>query len=45
VTRTELADPAFMAEASAPVAAFSERKRVVKELKELVRILDRGKNR
>ena len=44
VTRTELAEPAFIAEAPAP-AAFPERKRVVKELKELVRILDRGKSR
>ena len=45
VSRTELAEPAFIAEAPAPAAAFPERKRVVKELKELVRILDRGKNR
>ena len=44
-TRTELAEPAFIAEAPAPSAAFSERKRVVKELKELVRILDRSKNK
>ena len=43
VTRTQLAEPAFIAEAPVPAAAFSERKRVVKELKELVRILDRGK--
>ena len=45
VSRTELAEPVFIAEAPAPAAEFSERKRVVKELKELVRILDRGKNR
>ena len=48
VTRTALAEPAFIAETpapSAPPAAFAERKRVVKELKELVRILDRGKNK
>ena len=44
VSRTELAEPAFIAEAPAPAAAFSERKRVVKELKELVKLLDRGKN-
>ena len=44
VTRTALAEPAFIAEAPA-AAPFPERKRVVKELKELVRILDRGKNR
>ena len=45
VPRTQLAEPAFIAEAPAPAAAFPERKRVVKELKELVRILDRGKNK
>jgi DNA-binding transcriptional MerR regulator len=45
VTRTQLAEPAFIAEAPASAAGFPERKRVVKELKELVRILDRGKNR
>jgi DNA-binding transcriptional MerR regulator len=45
VSRTELAEPAFIAETPAPAAAFPERKRVVKELKELVRILDRGKNK
>jgi DNA-binding transcriptional MerR regulator len=45
VSRTELAEPAFIAEALAPAAGFPERKRVVKELKELVRILDRGKNK
>jgi DNA-binding transcriptional MerR regulator len=43
-SRTELAEPAFIAEVPAPTT-FPERKRVVKELKELVRILDRGKNR
>src|SRR6185295_15126178 len=45
VTRTQLAEPAFIAEAPPPASAFPERKRVVKELKELVRILDRGKSR
>src|ERR1700731_801804 len=45
VARTALAEPPFIAVAPAPAAAFSERKRVVKELKELVRILDRGKNK
>ena len=44
-TRTALAEPAFIAETPAPAPAFAERKRVVKELKELVRILDRGKNK
>ena len=41
----ELAEPAFIAESPAPTAAFPERKRVVKELRELVRILDRGKSK
>jgi DNA-binding transcriptional MerR regulator len=45
VSRTELAEPAFIAEAPAPAAAFPERKRVVKELKEIVRILGREKKR
>ena len=45
VSRTALAEPAFIAETPAPAPAFAERKRVVKELKELVRILDRGKNK
>jgi len=45
VARTALAEPAFIAETPAPAAAFPERKRVVKELKELVKLLDRGKNR
>ena len=45
VTRTALAEPAFIAETPATAAGFSERKRVVKELKELVKLLDRGKNR
>jgi DNA-binding transcriptional MerR regulator len=43
VPRPDLTEPAFIAEPPAPAAAFPERKRVVKELKELVRILDRGK--
>jgi DNA-binding transcriptional MerR regulator len=42
LTRTELAEPAFIAETP---AAFPERKRVVKELKELVKLLDGGKKR
>ena len=42
VTRTALAEPAFIAETP---AAFPERKRVVKELKELVKLLDGGKKR
>jgi DNA-binding transcriptional MerR regulator len=41
----ELADPAFLSETPAPTAAFPERKRVVKELKEIVRILDREKRK
>jgi DNA-binding transcriptional MerR regulator len=49
----ELAEPAFLSESAAPAkatpavlpAAFPERKRVVKELKEIVKILDRGKTR
>ena len=50
----ELAEPAFLAEPpaaprSAPAASavpdFSERKRVVKELKEIVRILERDKKK
>ena len=50
----ELAEPAFLAEAPiAPKAAapapaasdFSDRKRVVKELKEIVRILDRDRKK
>ena len=41
----ELSEPAFLAEAPAPTAAFPERKRVVKELKELVRILDHGRSK
>ena len=45
ISQTELAEPAFIAEAPAPAAAFPERKRVVKELKELVRILGREKKR
>ena len=43
IAKTALAEPAFIAEAPAPAAGFSERKRVVKELKELVKLLDRGK--
>jgi DNA-binding transcriptional MerR regulator len=43
---SELAEPAFLSEAPAPSsAAFPERKRVVKELKEIVRILDREKRK
>jgi DNA-binding transcriptional MerR regulator len=39
-------EPAFLSEAPAPpAAAFPERKRVVKELKEIVRILDREKRK
>ena len=45
----ELAEPAFVSEtASAPRASaseFPERKRVVRELKEIVKLLDRGKTR
>jgi DNA-binding transcriptional MerR regulator len=42
----ELARPAFLSEAPAsPSAAFPERKRVVRELKEIVRILDREKRK
>ena len=45
ISKTELAEPAFIAEAPAPAAEFPERKRVVKELKEIVRILGREKKR
>ena len=45
VREPELAEPAFIADAPAPAAAFPERKRVVKELKELVRILGREKTK
>ena len=48
----ELARPAFLAESPAtrpapppPDSGFADRGRVVKELKEIVRILDRGKKR
>ncbi len=49
----ELAEPAFLSESAAPPkpapaplsAAFPERKRVVRELKEIVKFLDRGKTR
>jgi DNA-binding transcriptional MerR regulator len=49
----ELAEPAFLSEAAhsksspSPSAAsgFADRKRVVKELKEIVKILDRGKKK
>jgi len=51
-----LVEPAFLSEHATPAAAsrpasaaasadFSERKRVVKELKEIVRILDRGRKK
>jgi DNA-binding transcriptional MerR regulator len=48
-----LAEPAFLSEAAAPsrsapppaASEFSDRKRVVKELKEIVKILDRGKRK
>ena len=45
VPEPELAEPAFIAEVPAPAAAFPERKRVVKELKEIVRILEREKRK
>ena len=45
VSRPDLSEPAFIAEAPVPVAAFSERKRVVKELKEIVKLLNREKTR
>lgn len=49
----DLAEPAFLSEAAAPsrsapppsASDFSDRKRVVKELKEIVKILDRGKRK
>jgi len=49
----DLAEPAFLSEAAAPsrsapphsASDFSDRKRVVKELKEIVKILDRGKKK
>ena len=44
-----LAEPAFLSESSdarkAPPPEFPERKKVVRELKEIVRLLDRGKTR
>ena len=50
-TSPDLAPPAFLAETHAPVAApqgaseFPERRKVVRELKEIVRLLDRGKRK
>jgi len=45
----EIAEPAFVSEStSAPATStsgFSERKKVVRELKEIVKLLDRGKTR
>ncbi len=49
----DLAEPAFLSEAAvpsrsappAPASGFSDRKRVVKELKEIVKILDREKRK
>jgi DNA-binding transcriptional MerR regulator len=45
----ELAEPAFLSESSsarsAPPPEFPERKKVVRELKEIVKLLDRGKSR
>ena len=45
----ELAEPAFLSESSSahkgPPSEFPERKKVVRELKEIVKILDRGKSR
>jgi len=45
----ELAEPAFLSDSSsahkAPPSEFPERKKVVRELKEIVKILDRGKTR
>jgi DNA-binding transcriptional MerR regulator len=51
--KPELVEPAFLSESAAPSKAtlppaasgFPDRKRVVKELKEIVKILDRGKKR
>jgi DNA-binding transcriptional MerR regulator len=49
----DLAEPVFLSEAAAPsrsapphsASDFSDRRRVVKELKEIVKILDRGKRK
>jgi hypothetical protein len=45
----ELSEPAFLSESAsahkASTPEFPERKKVVRELKEIVKILDRGKTR